>query len=82
MSRERSEVVEPLAKRLRELRTERGWSQETVARKIDTTLRTYCRYETDGADPKVSALVKIADLYGVSLDYLAGRTDDPRSEGL
>ena len=66
-----------LENRLRELRTERGWSQETVARKIDTTLRTYCRYEAKEADPKVSALIKIADLYGVSLDYLAGRTDNP-----
>ena len=69
--------MELLGQRLRELRTERGWSQETVARKIDTTLRTYCRYEADGADPKSSALIKIAELYNVSLDYLAGRTDDP-----
>lgn len=70
-----------LENRLRELRTEHGWSQETVARKIDTTLRTYCRYEAKEADPKVSALIKIADLYGVSLDYLAGRTDDPEFKG-
>lgn len=67
-----------LEQRLRELRAGRGLSQEAVARKIDTTLRTYCRYEADGADPKISALIKIADLYGVSLDYLAGRTDEPR----
>lgn len=69
--------MEFLEKRLRELRTKSGWSQETVARKIDTTLRTYCRYEAEGADPKISSLIKIADLYHVSLDYLAGRTDDP-----
>ena len=72
--------MEILENRLRELRSERGWSQESVARKIDTTLRTYCRYEAEGADPKASMLVKIADLYGVSIDYLTGRTDDPRFE--
>lgn len=72
--------MELLGKRLRELRTKFGWSQETVARKINTTLRTYCRYEAEGADPKISSLVKLADLYGVSLDYLTGRTDDPTFE--
>ena len=72
--------MEILEKRLRELRAERGWSQETVARKVDMTLRTYCRYESEGSDPKTSALMKIANLYNVSMDYLAGRTDDPHFE--
>lgn len=65
----------PLSMRLKELRTEHGWSQETVARKLDMTLRTYCRYEAEGAEPKMSALIKMANLYHVSIDYLAGRTD-------
>ena len=74
--------MEILEKRLRELRTERGWSQETVARKINTTLRTYCRYESDGSDPKTSALIKIADLYDVSMDYLTGRTNRREMQAL
>lgn len=69
-----------LSTRLKKLRIEHEWSQETVARKIETTLRTYCRYEVEGADPKLSLVIKLADLYGVSLDYLAGRTDDPHFE--
>lgn len=72
--------MDVLSTRLKALRIEHEWSQETVARKIDTTLRTYCRYEVEGSDPKASTLVKIADLYGVSIDYLTGRTDDPRFE--
>ena len=72
--------MEILEKRLRELRAARGMSQEKAARGLDMTLRTYCRYESEGSDPKTSALVKMADFYGVSMDYLAGRTDDPRFE--
>lgn len=44
-------------------------------------LRTYCRYESGEKDVPFSFVIKIADLYGVSLDYLAGRTDDPKFEG-
>ena len=69
-----------LSIRLKELRMEHGWSQETVARKLNLTLRTYCRYEVAGAEPKMTALVKMADIYNVSMDYLAGRTDDPYFE--
>lgn len=44
-------------------------------------LRTYCRYESGEKDVPFSFVIKIANLYGVSLDYLAGRTDDPKFEG-
>lgn len=67
--------MEILSARLKKLRLEYGWSQEAVARKLELTLRTYCRYEVEGAEPKLSALIKMADLYEVSIDYLAGRTD-------
>jgi transcriptional regulator with XRE-family HTH domain len=43
-------------------------------------LRTYCRYESGEKDVPFSFVIKIADLYGVSLDYLAGRTDGPDFE--
>lgn len=69
-----------LAERIRELRTARNWSQEKTARELDMVLRTYCRCEAGEADPKTSTLIKIADLFGVSMDYLSGRTDDPHFE--
>lgn len=67
--------MEILAKRLKELRSERDWSQDRTARELNMVLRTYCRYETGEKDVPFSFVVKIADFYGVSLDYLAGRTD-------
>ena len=38
----------------------------------------YVNYEAARRLPKLDILVRIADMYKVSLDYLAGRTDDPR----
>lgn len=77
LSRERSENVEIFSKRLQELRKERKWNQEEVAEQCSLILRTYRRYEKGESEPQLSVLVKIADLYDVSMDYLAGRTDDP-----
>lgn len=72
--------MENFTKRLRELRKERGWTQEKAARELDMVLRTYCRYETGEREAPFLFAVRIADFYGVSLDYLAGRTDDPTFE--
>lgn len=72
--------MEILSKRLKELRNDRDWSQDRTARELDMVLRTYCRYETGEKDVPFSFVIKVAELYGVSLDYLAGRTDDPHFE--
>ena len=69
--------MEILSKRLQELRKKHKWKQEEVAEQCNMVLRTYRRYETGEREPQASALVKIADFYDVSIDYLAGRTDDP-----
>ena len=77
LSSERSKTMEILSMRLRELREKHKWKQEEVAEKCDLILLTYRRYETGESEPQASALVKMADFYNVSIDYLTGRTDDP-----
>lgn len=64
-----------LAQRLKECRKERGLKQWQVAVYCDITERAYQNYELMTREPKLEILVRIADLYNVSLDYLAGRTD-------
>ena len=59
------------------LRENRGLSQKDVAREFDVVVRAYQRYEYGEREPQLSTLIRIADFYGVSLDYLAGRTDTP-----
>ncbi len=64
-----------IEKRLKELRKERGESQETVARAIGIALRNYHRIETGEGLPRLPALCALADHFQVNADYLLGRTD-------
>ncbi len=64
-----------LARRLKECRKEKGLAQWQVAVYCDITEKAYQNYELMAREPKLEILVKIADFYNVSLDYLVGRTD-------
>ena len=64
-----------LAQRLKECRKEKGLKQWQVAVYCDITERAYQNYELMTREPKLEILVRIADFYEVSLDYLVGRTD-------
>ena len=61
--------------RLQMLREERGWRQSDMARRLWVGQSTYSGYETDKIRVPVDTLLKLADIYGVSIDYLLGRTD-------
>lgn len=63
--------------RLRSARAMRGLTQRQVANLSNMAERGYQKYELDEAQPTLRQLVAIADALNVSLDYLAGRTDDP-----
>ena len=67
--------------RLKELRTEKGLTQVQAAEAISIAYRNYQRLEADGNLPNFSNFVAIADLFEVSLDYLAGRTDVREGNG-
>lgn len=64
-----------LAKRLKECRKEKGLTQGQVAIYCDITEKTYQNYELKTREPKLEILIKIADFFNVSIDYLVGRTD-------
>ena len=61
--------------RLRRLRKERGLTQGQTAEHLSIAWRNYQRLERDGNAPSFLTFVKAAEFFGVSLDYLAGRTD-------
>lgn len=60
---------------LQKLRRSKNLTQEEFADIIGVKLTTYQKYERDAISPPYDKLVKIADFYNVSLDYLLGRTD-------
>jgi transcriptional regulator with XRE-family HTH domain len=65
------EVPSPfLAERLKALRTEAGWSQAELAEKIGSDGRQVSRYENGRITPSLEALVRIAETFNVSVDYL------------
>ena len=73
MSRKRGDFV-----RLKELRKKKGISQLRLATDLNTTQNTISRYETGEREPGIDELIKIADYFNVSVDYLIGRTDNPK----
>ena len=70
-------VRDILAERLRKCRDEAGLTQIKAATYCDITEKAYQNYELGVHEPKVSILVRIAQLYNVSMDYLVGLTDGP-----
>lgn len=63
--------------RIRDLREDHDWNQEYVAEKIGITQTTYSKYELGKVNIPLDMIIKLADLYHVSLDYLTGRADKP-----
>ncbi len=61
--------------RLLLLRKENNLSQTSCAKKLQLSSRAYLYYEYGEREPRLSTLIKIADFYNVTLDYLAGRSD-------
>lgn len=65
-----------LQKILIELRKERGLSQKSVADAIGISQSTIAKIEVDRNEATASTLRKLSDFFGVSADYLLGRTDE------
>ncbi len=62
--------------RLKELRTEKNVTQQEIADKIGVSRKVYANWENEINQPDLKMLSSLADIYGVSADYLLGRTDD------
>lgn len=63
--------------RLKELRQQRRISQIKLAMDLDTTQNTISRYENEIREADYRMLIRFADYFDVSIDYLLGRTENP-----
>ncbi|MGI6078802.1 MAG: helix-turn-helix domain-containing protein [Fastidiosipilaceae bacterium] len=67
-----------IGSRLRKARDKAGLKQNEVAKELDVTRSVIARYESETNDPPTENVIKMAEMYGVSADYLLCLTDDPR----
>lgn len=68
--------------RLRSLRIEKGESLEKIAQYLNVTLQTISNYETEKRDMTPETLLKLAEYFNVSIDYLLGKSDIRNPEEL
>ncbi len=67
-----------LGKRLKELRLNNNVMQKEMSETIGIAPRTLRGYEGGTREPNIDKLIEIADYFDVSLDYLVGRSDNPK----
>ncbi len=63
--------------RIRELREDHDLLQRQVADRLHCSQQVYSNYELGQRDVPTEVLIRLADLYHVSIDYLLGQTDNP-----
>lgn len=64
-------------KRIRNLREDHDLKQRELAEILSCSQRIYSNYERGDVDIPTDILIKLADYYRVSTDYILGRTDNP-----
>jgi len=68
-------VIHLTFRRIRDLREDSDKTQRDIAQYLTMRREVYRRYETGEREIPVWALIKLADLYNTSTDYILGRTD-------
>lgn len=63
-------------KRIKDLREDNDLTQEVISKYLNISQRTYSYYETGGRDIPVEILVKLADYYNTTIDYLVNHTKE------
>lgn len=65
-------------KNLKALREDNDIKQKDIAKVLNVSQNTYSQYETGVISLTAEILIKLADYYNVSVDYLLDRTDNPK----
>ena len=78
MSIQNHKEVENIDMRLKELRKSRKISQIKLAMDLNLNQNSISRYETGEREADYATLIALADYFDVSIDYLLGRTENPK----
>ena len=63
-------------RRIRDLREDKDMTQKEIAQMLGMSQTGYSKYETGENDIPTAILIKLADFYQTTTDYLLGRTDE------
>jgi transcriptional regulator with XRE-family HTH domain len=70
-------AMKKLGDRIQELRKQKGFTQDILAKKVGISLTQMARYETKGIQPPANVLMKLASIFGTTVDFLVnGATED------
>lgn len=64
--------------RIRDLREDRDLKQRQIAEFLNCSQQVYSNYELGQRDIPTDVLIRLADFYKVSIDYLLGQTNNPK----
>lgn len=67
-------------RRMRDLREDHDKTQREMAEVLGTSQTMYARYERGANELPIRHLIALADYYGVTTDYLLGRSDEPQNQ--
>jgi putative transcriptional regulator len=70
-------LADDLGPRIRRLRTERGWTQDELAKLVECSQRALVYYETTAKCPPAPVLAKLAAAFDISMEALMGREEIP-----
>lgn len=62
-------------KRFKELRLERGLTQQILSKKLNIRQQSYNRYKHGTGEPSINTIIKLSQIFDVTIDYLLGSTD-------
>ena len=65
-----------IGEKIKKCRKEAGLSQEQLADRLGVTRQSVSKWESGSAVPELVKLIALSDMFGVSVDYLLGRTDE------
>lgn len=65
-------------KRIRDLREDHDLNQTAVAKMLGMSQTGYSKYETGENDVPTQVLIRLAEFYNTSVDYILGQTDNPQ----
>lgn len=63
-----------ISEKLKELRKEMGYTQKEISKKLNISERQYINIEKGNSIPSLETIIKIADIYNISIDYITERT--------